>query len=180
MVAPRLAQGRLGYFNQLFIEYPDAFKLPVNSLGETFEDWRTEEDFSSDDQLKQYFRQEFNFSEDASLIDGLTRDDQAVPLISSFEIQILIQANRKPFFYIFPVINSRPMRMRLFEVSLWTTTQLNDTIRQLEDKKPPLVFMERIYLAPEIPAAYLYDMPAVCALANYVREHYQPYAVGKY
>jgi len=181
MVAPKLSQGRLGYFNQLFIQYPDAFKLQANNLGETFEDWRTEDDFSSDDQLKQYFQREFNFSEDAALIDGLTKPGQPVALISSFEIQMLIQADRKPFFYIFPLVNSRPMRMRLFEVThMWTTTQLNDTIQQLEDKKPDFVFMERVYMAREIPASFLYDMPAVCALDNYVRQNYEPYAIGKY
>jgi hypothetical protein len=181
MVAPKLSEGRLAYFNQLFIQYPDAFKLPVNSLGETFEDWRTEDDFSSDEQLKEYFRQEFNFPEDAALIDEYAQANEPVALISSFEIQILIQANRRPFFYIFPLVNSRPMRMRLFEVThMWTTTQMNDTIKQLEDKKPAFVFMERIYLAPVIPQAYLYDMPPVCALVNYVREHYEPYKIGKY
>jgi len=181
LVASKLSKGRLGYFNQLFIQYPDAFKLPVNNLGETLEDWRTEDDFSSDEQLKEYYRREFNFPQDAALIDGLTKADEPVALISSFEIQMLIQANRKPFFYIFPIINSRQMHMRLFEVAeVWTTTQLNDTIKQLEDKKPAFVFMERVYLAREIPASFLYDMPAVCALVNYVRQNYVPYALGKY
>jgi hypothetical protein len=181
LVAARLSEGRLRYFNQLFIQYPDAFKLQVNNLGETFEDWHTEDDFSSDEQLKAYFRQEFSFPEDAALIDGLTKPDEPVALISSFEIQMLIQADRKPFFYIFPLVNSRPLHMRLFEVThMWTTTQLNDTIKQLEDKKPAFVFMERVYMAREIPESFLYDMPSVCMLDNYVRQHYEPYAVGKY
>ena len=102
-------------------------------------------------------------------------------LISSYEVKILIQARRKPFFYIFPLVNSRPMRMRLFEVThMWTTTQLNATIKQLEEKKPAFVFMERVYLAREIPSSFLYDMPPVCILDNYVRQHYEPYAYGKY
>jgi len=181
LVAPRLSEGRLRYFNNLFIQYPDAFKLAVNNLGETFEDWRTEDDFSTDEQLKEYYRREFNFPEDASLIDSLTKPDEPVALISSFEIQMLIQANRKPFFYVFPLVNSRPMRMRLFEVThMWTFTKLNDTIKQLEEKKPAYVFMERVYLAKEIPRSFLYDMPAVCMLDNYVRQHYAPYAYGKY
>jgi hypothetical protein len=181
LVAVKQSQGRLAYFNFLFIEYPDAFKLPENNLGEVSEEWRTEDDFKSDEQLKEYFRQEFNFPEDAALIDSLTRPDEPVALISSFEIQMLIQADRKPFFYIFPLVNSRPMRMRLFEVThMWTTTQAKDTLKQLEDKQPPFVFMERIYLARVISSAYLYDMPAICVLDNYVRQHYEPYMYGKY
>jgi len=181
LVAPRLSEGHLRYFNFLFIQYPDAFKIAQNNLGDTFEDWRTEDDFKTDDQLKEYFRSEFNFPEDASLIDSLTKPDEPVALISSFEIQMLIQANRRPFFYIFPLVNSRPMRMRLFEVThMWTFTALNNTIKQLEEKKPAYVFMERVYLTREIPRSFLYDMPAVCMLDNYVRQHYVPYAYGKY
>ncbi len=181
MVAPKLSKGKLGYYNQLFIQYPDAFKMPFNSLGEKAEAWKTEDDFKTDEELKAYFRKEFNFAEDAALMTGLTKPDEPVALISSFEIQMLIQAKRKPFFYIFPLINSRPMYMRLFEVThMWTTTQLARTIGQLESSKPPFVFMERIYLANEMPQAYLYDMPGLFDLINYVRTHYEPYAVGKY
>lgn len=181
LVAVKQSQGKLPYFNFLFSEYPDAFKLPLNNLGEVSEEWRTEDDFRSDEQLKDYFRKEFNFSQDAALIDSLTSAGEPVALISSFEIEMLIEAKRKPFFYIFPLVNSRPMRMRLFEVThMWTTTQAMDTIRQLEDAQPPYVFMERVYLSKVISAAYLYDMPAVCALDKYVLLHYEPYAYGKY
>jgi hypothetical protein len=181
LVAVKQSKGRLGYFNFLFIQYPDAFKLPKNNLGETSEGWRTEDDFKTDAELKEYFRRDFDFIEDASLIDQLIRPDEPVALISSFEVKILMQADRKPFFYIFPLVNSRPMRMRLFEVThMWTTTDLKNTIKQLEEKKPAYVFMERIYLADEIPASFLYDMPPVCILDNYVRQHYAPYAYGKY
>ncbi len=181
LVAQRFSQGKLAYFNFLFIEYPDAFKLPLNSLGEKDEAWRTEDSFGSDAELKDYFRREFSFPEDTALIKGLTAPDEPVALLSSFEIQMLIQADRKPFFYIFPLLNSRPMRMRLVEVThMWTTTQLQQTMGQLETQKPPYVFMERLFLADQFSQAYLYDMPGFLEVLFYIREHYVPYRMGKF
>jgi hypothetical protein len=169
------------YFNHLFYEYPDAFKLPRNSLGEVVEDLRVEKDFGSDDALVQYYRREFNFSEDAALIERLTDPSQKVALVSSFEIGMLMQANRKPFFYYFPLVISRPLRMRMFPVtSLYTTRHLRKTIGQLETQKPEYIFMERIFLTRDVPRAYFYDSPGMMGLLEYVLRNYQPSDHGKY
>ena len=58
-VVTQFPVGRNSYFNHLFISYPDAFKLPVNGLGEKNEMLLTENDFANDQQLKDFFRQDF-------------------------------------------------------------------------------------------------------------------------
>ena len=169
------------YFNNIPRSYPESFKLSTNSLGETNEDLRTEADFKTDKELKEYFRREFDFKEDAQLINRLTKPDDKVPLISSFSNRILMQADRGPFFYYYPMVDSRPMRMRMFSFSiLWTTDRLAETIGQLERSKPAYVFMERVLLVRQVPQIYVYLFPEEVSLLNYLGKHYQPYQFGKY
>jgi hypothetical protein len=169
------------YFDNIPRSMPESFKLPVNSLGETDEDLKIETDFKSDAQLKDYFDSEFAFKEDAALIDRLTPPGQSVPLISSFETRLLMQADRKPFFYYFPMIDSRPMRMRMFPfTSLWTTDRLAVMIKQLEQSKPPYVFMERIMLTSQVPRVYENLYPEMFYILSYLESHYQPYQYGQY
>ena len=173
--------GRVSYFNHLFREYPDAFKLPQNSLGQSDEDLKMENDFLTDEALKAYYLQEINFQLDAALIQKFTRPQDGVPLIASFEIEFLRQADRKPFFYHFPLLNSRPLRMRMFHVSLLNTySELKKTVGQLESTEPPYVFMERIYLNTRVPDTYYYDTPGLMGVLAYIHEHYEPVEVGEY
>ena len=67
-VVSQVPVGRKNYFSHLFISYPDAFKLPVNGLGQRDEMLVTENDFADDDQLKEFFRKESDYSQDAALI----------------------------------------------------------------------------------------------------------------
>ena len=67
-VVSQLPVGRNSYFSHLFISYPDAFKLPVNGLGQTNEMLVTENDFADDHQLKEFFRKESDYSQDVALI----------------------------------------------------------------------------------------------------------------
>ena len=181
VVVQRLPNSRMSYFNHLFIQYPDAYKMPLNSLGETDEGIRVHTDFSSDDELVQYYRKESDFSEDAKLIDDLTLPDSRVPLISSFEVKMLMQADRKPFFYYFPMVISRPLRMRMYVVnSVYTTDQLKKTIDQFESARPEYVFMEKIFLNTTVPQAYFHDSPGFMPILEYVLEHYEPRAYGKF
>lgn len=169
------------YFNNIPRSYPESFKLSENSLGEKDEDLRTEADFKTDKELKEYFTREFDFKEDADLIDRLTRPGEQVPLISSFSNRILMQADRGPFFYYYPMVDSRPMRMRMFPFSIiWTTDRLAETIRQLERSKPAYVFMERILLARQVPQIYLYLFPEELRILEYLDKNYKPYQAGKY
>ena len=92
-----------------------------------------------------------------------------------------MQADRKPFFYYFPMIDSRQMRMRDFPLtSLWTAGRLKVNLRQLEEQKPPYVFMERIFLNRPVPQAYLYDSPGLMDVLNYINDGYEPVAYGRY
>ena len=156
-------------------------KLPSNSLGDKDEGLKIETDFKTDQELKDYFKSEFDYSQDAALIDGLTSKGQKVPLISAFETRILMQANRHPFFYYFPLIDSRPRRMCLFPFSrLWTIHSLNVTINQFEQSKPPYVFMEKILLTSQVPQAYTYVYPELLYILKYLKGQYSPYRYGEY
>jgi len=169
------------YFNHLFRNFNPALKLSVNSLGSTQEELLAESDFADDNDLVDYYRKHSRFTKDVQLIDSLTARSDEIPLISSFETEILMQADRKTFFYYFPLIISRPMTMRSFEVcSIYTTDQLAKTIDKFEKVKPPYVFMERIYLVNEVPRAFLFEYPSLIPLINYVRTHYNVAAQGEY
>jgi hypothetical protein len=169
------------YFNHLFRFFEPELKLSVNSLGGTQEELLSESDFKDDKDLIDYYRTHSRFTRDAQLIDSLTAHSDEVPVISGFEVEMLMQSKRKPFFYYFPLIISRPMTMRCFEAcSIYTTDQLAKTIDKFERDKPPYVFMERIYLVNEVPRAYLFRFPSLVPLVNYVRTHYAPAAQGEY
>lgn len=169
------------YFNHLFRNFNPQLKLPVNDLGGAKEELLAESDFADDNDLVDYYRTHSRFTRDAQLIDSLTAHSDEIPLISSFETEILMQSDRKTFFYYFPLIISRPMTMRSFEVcSIYTTDQLAKTIDKFEREKPPYVFMERIYLVNEVPRAFLFEYPSLIPLINYVRTHYTVAAQGEY
>jgi hypothetical protein len=131
--------------------------------------------------LVQYYREHSRFTRDSDLIRSLTAHSEEVPLISSFETELLMQSNRKTFFYYFPLLISRPMKMRSFEVcSIYTTDQMAKTINKFERVKPPYVFMEKIFMVNEVPQAFLFNYPSLIPLINYVRTHYAPVAQGEY
>lgn len=177
----QLPIGRISYFSHLFREYPDAFKLAKNSLGETFEGLFTERDFLSDDEVKAWYRQEFDFKEDAALIGRFVPPSGKAALISSFETKMLLQAKRKPFFYYFPLVNSRPLRMRNFVVGFFHSPDyLVKTMKQLTDDAPPYIFMEKIFLTKDIPAAYYHDSQEIMVILSYVYKNYKPVDYGKY
>jgi len=173
--------GRKGYFSHLFISYPEAFKLPVNGLGQKEEMLVTENDFANDDQLKEFYRKESDYTEDATLIRSLTSATQQVPLVSSFENLILMQAKRRPFFYTYFMVNSQPRRMRKFPVTiLYTKDNLQREIHRIETLKPPYIFVEKTYLVTPFPRSFLYDNEDLVATLSYIFEHYQPYKAGEF
>lgn len=179
-VAQRLPTGNF-YFNHLFVQTPQELRFQVNSLGQREEKFKFENDFHSDDMLVSYYGKESDFSEDAALIRNLTPRNAKVPVISSFEIKILMQADRAPFFYYFPLVISRPMDMRTLPVSsLYTAGHLEKTIAQLEGAKPEYIFMERIFLNREAPAEYFYNDPAFMEILKYVHTYYAQESAGKY
>jgi len=172
---------RRGYFNNMFMKFGPDYKLPVNSLGETNEWLVNERDFTSDDQLKAFYNQESDFSEDANLIASLTGPDEKAAVLSSFEVKILMQADRKPFFYFSPFLSAVPVHMRIFPAEqVHSAAYLKKTMRQLQEEKPAYIFMEKIFLTDRLPAAYEDDVPRLIKVIDYVRSFYTPYKYGKY
>lgn len=180
-VVTQVPFGRNSYFSHLFISYPDAFKLPVNGLGETNEMLVTENDFADDNQLKEFYRRESDYSKDAALIQSLTTPDQKIPLVSSFENLILMQAKRRPFFYTYFMVNSQPRRMRKFPITvLFNKSTLQREMDRIESQKPPYIFVERTYMVSPFSQAYLYDNEDLVDFLYYIFAHYQPYKAGEF
>ena len=170
------------YFYHLNRNDPEDLKLPTNSLGTKDEALYTEKDFHSDDDLAVYYHKDFDFSKDASLIQSLTRPGEPAALISSFEIKILIQADRPPFFYYFPLVKSRPKHMRVMPIdSANSNPELLDrkTIDQLQESHLEYVFLEKIFLY-DFPKAYADKPENIIPIVTYVRQHYTPYMMGEY
>ncbi len=171
-----LAEGK-PYFNHSVIH---TARIPVpNSLGNFDERLPTEADFKDMEEVKRFFRQEFNFSTDARLIDVMTAPKDKVALISSFDVRILMQAKRRPFFYHYPFFLSRPMRMFSFAVpATYTVGQIKRTITQMETEKPEYIFIEKIYSKDNV--IFANSTHALQVLLLYVHTHYEPVAQGEY
>jgi len=172
---------RQGYFNGMYKKVKEEDKLPLNDLGNGQEDIRTEDDFKDDAALVEYYRSQVNFSEDTAMICRLTKPDERVALISSFETQILIDAKRPPFFYHFPLLSSRTMTFRAFPTDAAHLLSFeSDTINEIKDRRPLYVFMEKIFLQNTLPPSYPEKYDRVLAILNFVKDHYQPFEQGKY
>jgi hypothetical protein len=184
IIDPLVAQ-RVGrdspYFNQLYVDFPESLKLPVNSLGERDEGLKFERDFKTDKEMMDYYYKDTDFSKDVQLIQSLTTPDERVPLLSSFEVLMLMEADRRPFFYYFPFLNSHPMRMRNFMVTLVISKdELARLIADMEREKPKYLFMERIFLTPQVPSWYGYDFDDLIIMLRYVFSRYEPVQAGQY
>ncbi len=173
-----LGDGR-SYFNASVSKVTEDQKLPKNSLGERDEGIKHEKDFKTDADLKKYYDQESDFSRDAALIAALTKPSDAVALLSSFEIKILMQADRRQFFYYSPILIARPMRMRTFPNSaMFSSGHAQRTINQLREAKPQYIFMEKIFL--QAPGTKNFKDASLAAVLNYIFENYTPDVQGEY
>jgi hypothetical protein len=170
-----------GFMNDVSMEFPEQYKLPLNSLGERDENLRTENNFSSDEEMTKYYREEYTFEQDAALIRSLTTEGQKVPVISSQEIPLLMQAGRKPFFYTFPLLVGRPMKLRTFPTDeIWSKENLEGAVKQMDDEKPEYIFVQRIFLNTPLPQFYYFQYYAVVQLMDYVQRYYEPLREGQY
>lgn len=178
LVVQPLPDGR-SYFNQNVSKITEDQKLLENSLGQRDEGLKYEKDFKTDAELTQYYDQESDFSQDAKLIAGMTNPSDAVPLLSSFEMKMLIQADRRPFFYYSPILIARPMRMRTFPNStMYSLTHAQRTLHMLEQSKPPYIFMEKVFLLA--PGRKDFKDASLAEILNYIFVFYAPDKEGQY
>lgn len=151
--------------NTLFVYYPNALNLAGI-------DWQPEVKF---------YQKEFRFSKDAALIRQLTKSSDPVALISSFETQILIEADRKPFFYYFPLITSRVMSADVIGGSyLHTRERMDKTLGQLALSKPAYVFVEKRLFNRTVSAELFRLFGTVSMLMDYLNSHYTVAQEGQY
>lgn len=174
LVAMPLKNGQ-PYFNHLFRDTPQGFKFNINVFGQANDGLQSEKDFSSDEALIEFYHQASDFHEDVALIQKYSSPGQRVPLVSSFEIKMLMDAHRRPYFYYFPLIISRPMTMRsLAKTSIYTIDQLRKTIDTLEQDRPPYVFMEKIFMVRPLPDYFYQEYASFLLLTDYILKHYEP------
>ena len=128
-----------------------------------------------------FYKKEFHFEEDSALISRLTAPDEPVALVSSFETKILMEAERKPFFYYFPMVWSEPMAALDFvNTEIITVSRMQKTLGQLENKKPRYVFIEKKLFLGKLPAVDYQHFQALSTLIRYLADRYEPYDQGKY
>lgn len=149
-----------------FTYYPNVFNLAGGAQ------WEKE---------VQFYKQEFDFSRDAQMVHRLTLEHERVPVVSSFEVKILMDAGRKPFFYYFPLVESAHMRLASFRGTyLHTLDRMKRTLEQLETHKPEYVFIEQKLFRRQIPPGYYQQYQTLETLIRYLDEHYVPAEDGVY
>lgn len=147
-----------------FQSYPNLFNRSKNSFIEE----------------KQYRKDESFSAKDVELIVGLTAPTESVCLMSNLETGILMAANRKPFFYYFPILISRSVKMRDFGGTLLLTQdRLQKTIDDLETQKPRYIFIEKNFVKG-LPGVYYLRFQSLTALLKYIFDHYHIEKAGEY
>jgi hypothetical protein len=118
----------IGLFtNFLFTYYPNVFNIAG-------EDWGQE---------KAVYRANFNFDSDADLVRQAAVATKSAAIISGFATEILIRADKAPYFY-----------------------SINTVMGQLDQGKPQQVFVDKRILS-------ITGSPTIDALMGYLRAHYQ-------
>ncbi len=167
LVAMPLKDGK-PYFNHLFRDQVNVDLLSENEV-------------KDDQALAAYYTQESHFTKDIQLIQKYTTLNQRVPIISSFEIKLLIDSQRSPYFYYFPLIISRPFGLPLLaKTSIYTQDQMSKTLTLLERDKPMYIFMEPIFTTRPLPPQLQVEFESLIILTNYVIKNYQPVDQGQY
>lgn len=181
-VARPLPDGRPFFYQPWLISWlrpPETWQM-LNNMGNTDEGMFTEYDFKTPQALiDKYHQFEETDTKDATLIDSLTAPSEKVALISAYEVSILSKADRRPLFFVFPLMISIPFKIRgLPTDNIDTKRLLNLTVQNLEDAKPAYVFVERSLTRP-LPSWFDVKEQPVAELLRYVKSKYQPYTEGQ-
>jgi hypothetical protein len=141
-----------------FTYYPNIFNLAGLN-------WKPEQEF---------YQQSFDFSVDAKLIKDKTAPNDRVALVSSFETKILMQADRAPFFYYVPLVESAHTNgTEIRKTYLHTYGRIEKTLKQLKTTPPAYVFIEKKLLAP-------INQKGLNGVLDYVKTHYESEQEGQY
>jgi hypothetical protein len=141
-----------------FTYYPNVFNLAGLN-------WKPEQEF---------YRQGFDFRVDAKLIKDKTSPSERVALVSSFETKILMQADRAPFFYYVPLVESAHTNdTEIRKTYLHTYGRIEKTLRQLKSSPPAYVFIEKKLLTPT-------NQKGLSAILDYIKGHYESEQEGQY
>ncbi len=162
-------------FDKAIAYFLDNSELPYYSLGQKDAASIFGGDFADDKALKDYYAKDTAWPEDVAMIKRLTPSGGQAAVLSSFEVLFLQRSDRKPFFYYYPLINSRPLIEKNFtQTRLASYIQLKRVMDQIESRKPEYIFMEMIFLAPKVPEYYLNNFEDLILLVQYLRVHYEP------
>lgn len=130
---------------------------------------------------KEYWARQLPLEKDVQLIRDFTSAQDRVCLLSSFDAAILIAADRRPFFYFYPIFQARLLGMLDFGGTyLFSRSRLQKTIDQLEAAKPEYVFMERKLFYGELPKIYYERYRSLAVLFMYLHQNYEPVQEGKF
>jgi len=131
--------------------------------------------------LKEYFDKTYAFQEDVKLIQQLTSPQDHVALISEHEVLLLIKSHRKPFFYVFPLMRSDQIGRTSWPADqMFTMDQFHRTLDQINNQKPPVIFVERkLFITPVSENYHGLLVPLVPILQEVVRS-YVPVAESPY
>ncbi len=152
-------------FSSAFLRYPNVFH-PLD------------QSFADDTEM---FLDDLNIGQDVALIDRWTIPQERVTLISSFDVALLVKANRKPALYYFPFLNARFMRMKDFGgIKVITWKQFSNVYEKIEKNAPLHVFIEKKLLLKGLPMIYYEKYPLLTVLVKYMHDHYRIVDEGHY
>ncbi len=149
--------------NIFFIQFPNLF----NGLGK---DWRAQ---------VQVYEAAVDFKVDARLIASLTAPHEKVALISSFETALLMQADRAPFFYYFPLMESSFFSQPLRQSYMHTPKRTERLQAQFQQQPPKIIFIEqRLWQAYQ--QGRLVPQAGLTALVSFIDKQYVVQEKGQY
>lgn len=153
----RLAALALGAWALIALTTGYLYSFYPNPFNGRNPDWALQERF---------FDEKFDFKDDAALVRRLTGAGERVAIVSSFETAILMAADRAPFFYYSPMIESSHFDGPKVRLSyLHTVPRLQKTLQSLQQNKPRYIFVQERLLGVQ-------DQQALGALLGYVQANY--------
>ena len=122
----------------------------------------------------------FLIDDDIALIKRFTAKEEKVALISSFDVLILMKADRKPFFYHFPLLNPVALNQSSFGgLRIDTKPRFLKILEQLR-RNPEHIFIEKKVYQHEIKDIFYKIHPWFNIILAYLYQNYEPVGQGHY